>query len=410
VDAKIPYIRTRLSTQMFLQFAIWGAWAPVLGAHLGNLGLTGVQIGAVYGTAALATIIAPMIAGQLADRFFSTQKFLSFCYICSGILLYLAAKVGKDDPDKFNKLWWLAFGSFFFFGPSLGLANSLSFSHMRDPRVDFPIVRVFGTIGWIAAGSTLSLWMKLTGRPIGDCLVVGAGFAVLNAFFCLSLPDTPPKREGVELFAAGKALKMLKDPSFALLMILAFVLLVFATMYYTFGSVFFKAVGVADDNLALVMSIGQWAEIAIMFILPFVYRTLGSKLTIAIGVLAWAVRFGLYAIGTPVELIYVAQGMHGICFAFAIAAAMIYVERVCPVDIRASAQSLLGMATYGLGMFTGSYLGGYLVDRATKDTLTNWQQVWTIVSAGCFAVLVVFLLGFRPRDVEERKAEPAPSA
>jgi MFS family permease len=209
----------------------------------------------------------------------------------------------------------------------------------------------------------------------------------------------------VEWFAAGKAFKMLKDPSFLLLMILAFTLLVFATMYYTFGGNFFKAVGIAEKNIPLVMGIGQWAEIATMLILPFVYKKLGSKGTIAIGVLAWAVRFGLFALGKPLALMYVAQAMHGVCFAFAIAAAMIYVERICAPDIRGSAQSLLGMVTYGLGMFAGSHFGGWLTQKtATAGGDVNWAQVWTVAAAGCFGVLVVFLLAFRARDAEEEKA------
>jgi nucleoside transporter len=390
---------------MFLQFAIWGAWAPVLGVHLTNLGFNGAEIGSIYGTAALATIIAPMVAGQIADRWVATERFLAFSFIVSGILLYLASTVTKEDPAKVSKVWWYAFGAMMFFGPSLGLANSLSFSHMSDPAKDFPVVRVAGTLGWIAAGFTVTTWLKMSpGRTIGDCLVVGAVYAILNGVYCLSLPHTPPKKAGVEALAALKAFKLLRDPSFALLMVLAFVLLIFATFYYSFAGNFFNDIGIRQENISSVMAIGQVAEILTMFALPWMYKTLGSKKTIALGVVFWGVRFALYAIGKPVGMMYVAQAMHGACFAFAIAAAMIYVERICPADIRASAQSLLSLATYGLGMMCGSFLGGWLKDKNTVAGATQWGGVWWVAAGGCFAVLVVFLLGFKARDAEAKPA------
>ena len=393
---------------MCLQFAGWGSWAPVLGVHLGNMGFTGAEIGSIYGTAALATILAPMIAGQIADRWVATERFLSLSFLMSAIFLYMASRVTADDPSKVSKLWWYAFGAMVFFGPSLGLANSLSFSHMTDPAKDFPVVRVLGTIGWIAAGITVTTWLKANpGRPIGDCLVIGAVYSAINAVYCLTLPHTPPKRSGVETLAAAKAFKMLKDPSFALLIVLAFVLLVFATFYYTFGGQFFKAIGIEEANIPSVMVIGQVAEILTMFALPFVYRTLGSKKTIALGVIFWAVRFCLYALGKPIGLMYVAQAMHGACFAFALAGAMIYVERICAPDIRASAQSLLSLATYGVGMMVGSILGGWLKDKSTVAGVTEWSTVWWVAAGGCFAVLILFLAIFRARDAE---AAPAPGS
>jgi nucleoside transporter len=409
--APLPWIKSRLSVQMFLQFAIWGSWAPVLGVHLTNIGFEPSQIGDIYGTAALATILAPMLAGQIADRWVATEKFLAFSFIVSGVLLFLASRVGAEDPAKVSKLWWYAFGAMLFFGPSLGLANSLSFSHMSDPAKDFPVVRMAGTIGWIAAGLTVTVWMKASPtRPMGDCLVIGAIYSVLNGIYCLTLPHTPPKKAGVEMFAAAKAFRMLKDPSFALLLVLAFVLLIFATVYYSFGSMFFANVGISQSNIPTVMAIGQFAEILTMLVLPWMFRILGSKRTIALGVLFWAVRFALFALGRPLELMYVAQAMHGACFAFAIAGAMIYVEKVSPADIRASTQSLLSLATYGLGMMVGSWVGGALTQSAKVDDVIQWGRVWWIASAGCAAVLVVFLAGFKARDAAPADAAAPPAA
>lgn len=389
----VAFVKTRLSVQMFLQFAIWGSWAPVLARHLDNIGLKD-HIGEVYGAGTLASMISPLIAGQIADRWFATQRFLSFMFLCSGAIFLYASTV-----TDFNTLWWLTFLGMFFFAPTLGLGNSLSFTHLQDPRKQFPAIRVWGTIGWIAAGYALAGWLKFSGRTLADCLVFAGGFAILNALYCITLPNTPPKREAPEPFAVFKALRMLKDPSFAIFTLLAFLLLTFAAFYYNYAGAFFPAVGVQDDNLPIVMAVGQIAEILTMFALPFVYLKLGAKWTISIGLLAWAVRFGIFALGTPRELVIASQALHGVCFAFAIAAAMIYVERVCDTDIRASAQSLLGFVTYGLGLFIGSYAGNFTFKYFTDAGAENvWRNFWTVPAIGCVVVMLIFIVGFRPRD------------
>jgi nucleoside transporter len=401
----IPYLRTRLSLQMFLQFAIWGSWAPVLGRHLERIGLDAVQIGAIYGTGALATMISPLIAGQIADRWFATQKFLSVSYAAAGVLFFVAART-----VDYETLWALSLGAMLFFAPTLALGNSISFHHLSDARAQFPAIRVWGTIGWIAAGWILAGWLHLwEDRPIGDCLNLAAVFAALNAAYCLTLPATPPRRDAAEPFAVGKVLAMLKDGSFALFTVLAFLLMVFATFYYFRSANFFPAVGIQDKNLSIVTSIGQITEILTMFVLPWVFLRLGSKRTIALGILAWAVRFYIFAIGAPLELVIAAQALHGVCFAFVIAAAMIYVERVCAPDVRASAQSLLTFVTYGAGMFVGAWLGGTVSDHFTTEGVADWRSIWLVPTAGCAAVLLLFLAGFRARDAEKPTA-PAVAA
>ncbi len=396
-----PFLRTRLSIQMFLQFAIWGSWAPVIVRHLKLIGLTPVEIGQVFGTGALATMISPLVAGQIADRWFATQRFLSLSYLCTAVLYFLAARA-----DDFQTLWWLSLGSMLFFGPTLALGNSLSFHHLEDPRAQFPAVRVWGTIGWIASGWTLTGWLSLTGRPIGDCLLLASGFSLLNAVYCLTLPGTPPRREAPEPFAVVKVLGMLKDRSFAIFTLLAFVLMVFATLYYSLTGNFFPAVGVSDHMLPFVSSLGQVAEILTMLLLPVAYLRLGPKRTIAIGIAAWAVRFAIFALGKPAGLVIATQALHGVCFAFVIAAAMIYVERVCAPDVRASAQSLLTFVTYGAGMFVGAWLGGQVSDRYTVGGETDWQRIWMVPAVGCAVVLALFSLGFRAREGKP-SAEPA---
>lgn len=405
----VPCLGLRLSVQMFLQFAIWGSWAPMLAVHLADLGFTTGERANILSTAPLATIIAPLFAGQLADRRFATERFLGASYLVSAALFWVAGTV--RDPALFL---WVALAACLAFFPTLGLANALSFRHMTDPRRQFPVVRVFGTIGWIAAALALTFWMKAYDRPAGDCLRLAAVFAFLNGLYSFTLPHTPPRREGVERFAFLRALGMLRDPSFAIFLTLAFLLLALATFYYFQASVFFRAVGIADSDIPWVMGIGQVMEIASMFLLSVAYRRLGVRTTMAIGIAAWTLRFIIFSIGAPVALVVGAQALHGLCFAFAIAAAMIYVERICPPDARGSAQSLLTLATYGLGMLAGGQLGGLVERRFTTAAAegaaratVQWSGFWLVPAVGCGVILVVFLLAFRSR---EPSGDPARAA
>lgn len=389
----IPWLRTRLSVLMFLQFAIWGAWVPVLGNHLGSLKFTPEQIGMVYLTGALATMISPLIAGQVADRYFSTQKFIGISFLVSGVFFYLASRV-----DTYGEIWWLALAAMLFFSPTLGLANAISFHHLKDARKDFPVVRLFGTVGWIAAGFVLSAWLKYGEGTFRDALVLGAIFAVLCGVYSFTLPHTPPKAEASEKFAVGKVLKMMKDPSFALFSLVAFLLLVFGTFYYNFAGLYYgnMCLKLSDDKVPLVLLCGQVMEILTMLVLPFMLRKLGMRITITLGILAWAARFFIFSFMTPVELMIAAQILHGACFAFAIAAAMIYVERISAPDVRGSAQSFLAFATYGVGMFTGSILSGKVLGRYKAD----FSQFWEVPAIGCLVLAIVFGLFFRARDTE----------
>ena len=394
-------LKTRLSVQMFLQFAIWGAWAPVLGKHLGNLNFTPAQVGGVYGAGTLATMISPLIAGQIADRWFPTQWFLALSYLLTGILFFIA----RTSAD-YSQLWWLGFGTMLFFGPTLGLANSMCFHHLSDARRDFPAIRSWGTIGWIASSGALSAWMKVTGRDIGDCLTFAAVFSIINALYSATLPATPPRRETREAFAVGKVLAMLKDPSFAVFSFLAFALMVFASFYYFMTANFLPTIGISDSDLPLVLLTGQVMEILTIFLLPMAMKKLGSKTTIALGLGAWALRFFIFGLGKPTALVVASQSIHGVAFAFAIAGAMIYAERICAPDVRGSMQSFLSWLTYGLGMYAGSYLGGAVgqhyshLDPATQAAVRDWPPIWNVAAIGCTAVMVLFLIGFRARDTQ----------
>jgi nucleoside transporter len=390
-----PMLRTRLSIQMFLQFAIWGVWVPVLGNHLSNLGFSGEQISYVYLTGPLALMICPLIAGQIADRWFATQHFMALSYFVAGALFYAAALTAGYDA-----MWWVALLAMAFFGPTLGLGNSLCFHHLKNSQRDFPRIRVWGTLGWIVAGWALSYWVEYSKRPIGDCFYFACVLCLVNGLYVLTLPHTPPKREAGNRSAILKVLGMLRDPSFIVFSVLAFLLLVFATAYYNIGGIFIeKGAGFEQHQVGRVLSIGQIMEIGTMIVLPFFLMRLGTKWTIALGILAWSVRFALYAVGSH-ALIYVAQGLHGVCFAFGIAGSMIYIERISAVDIRGTMQSYLALITYGLGMVVGSIFCGKVFSYVSKASGTDWQTFWLVPAGGCFVVFVLFVFMFKPRDTQ----------
>ena len=394
------FLRTRLSIHMFLTYATWGAWAPVLAKHLQNIGFTPVQIGALYGTGALATMVSPLVAGEIADRWFPTERFLAVSYLVTGGLFLAAPWV-----VEFHALWTLAFVAMLFYMPTLALGNSMSFHHLSDPRKDFPVVRVWGTIGWIAGGWILSAWMNvaiarnLPGQGLRVCLALAGAISVLNALYSLTLPHTPPKHDAASKPAIGKTLAMLRDPSFAVLSAGAFLLMVFATSYFTRAPSFFPTVGIRDQDLALVMSVGQIAEILTVLILPAVYLGLGARRTLLLGLAAWTLRFGLYAVGHPKWLVIGAQALHGACFAFVLAAASIYVERICAPDIRASVQNLLSFFYYGVEMFAGSWVSGAVSEHFTAGGVPDWRMIWAVPAAGCAGVFLLFLVGFHAKDV-----------
>lgn len=401
--AAIPFVRTRLFGQMFLQFAIQGAYAPVLGKHLENLGLTPTQQGMVFTAGCIAPLILPLIAGQSVDRWFPGQKVLSLCYFITGALLLAAGRATACTP-----LIWLSLLVAMFFTPTMALANALSFHHLADARRDFPVVRVGGTLGYIGAGWVLTGWMLFMGkygvaRSLGDGLYLAGLLALLNGIYCLTLPHTPPNREAAEKFALGKVLAMLKDSSFAVFSVLAFVMMIFASFYYFKTSNFMPTVGVPDAWISTVMSVGQVVEIGMMFLLAWLYRRLGAKGIIALGLVCWLARFVIFA-AFPRQLpVVAAQLLHGPCFAFALAATMIYAERICTPDVRGSMQSFLGWLM-GLGTLVGAWLSSAVQDAYTVDKVADWPRIWTVPAIGMAVVLVVFLVAFRARDTEEKPA------
>ena len=377
---------------MFVSGNIIGVWTSAMMEYLHTRGFGDYQISLGASTFPIAAIVSSMVAGQIADRRMASEKLMAICSLGSGVLLLLAWQ-----RTEFLSLWSLLLGAALLASPVIPLGTAMSFRHLEDAARDFPLVRVWATIGWVTGALLLSGWQHLTGRGLGDAMALASALSFLNAGYSLTLPHTPPTRDAKGRSAAGKAVAMLRDPGFAVFTGLLLLLSVFGAFYYRDIAIFMRATGVAENNLSAVLSLGQGFEIVMVFALPVLYARFGAKGTIAFGMAAWTIRYVFFALGGPFWLLIVGVAIHGICFACGRIAATIYVDRVCEKDARASAHSLLAVTVDGAGSLFGSLLAGAVARHYFAGAAWDWRSIWLIPAVGCGAVLVAFLAGFRPR-------------
>ena len=391
--------KIRLGIMMFLQYAIWGAWAPVLSAYLGDrgLGFSGFEVGVIYALLPLATIIAPFVGGQVADRYFSSEKVIAFLAFTGGVLLLVVSRV-----TDFRVMAALMLVYCLIYAPTLAITNSIAMINLADSEKEFGRIRVGGTLGWIAAGWLLTGWRWVAGgadAPVhGDMLFLAGIFSIIMGFQSLTLPHTPPKKEGVKPWAFLESMKMLKVRDFAVFVGITFVVATELEFYYILTAPFLEsdAIGVAPANTPLVMTIAQVAEIFVMaYLLSVVLKKYGMRKTLAIGVIAWPIRYVIFAIGTPPWLVIASLALHGFCYVFFFVAAFIYVDSVAPADIRASAQSLIAIVALGFGRFLGSLFAGWVKDVFTTASETNWTNVFLVPCALTVLCAIAFLIFFR---------------
>jgi nucleoside transporter len=399
--------KTRLGVMMFLQYAIWGAWAPVLSAYLLNdLGFSGFQVSAIYALLPLATILSPFIGGQLADRYLSSERLIAFLQLTGGVLLLVAART-----TSFVAMAWVMFLYCLMYAPTLALTNSVAMMNLEDSEKEFGSIRVWGTIGWIAAGLALSGWRTAGGENEalmmgGDMLFLAGVASIVMSLQAFTLPHTPPRKEGVRPWAFLEALRMLRGKHFAVFMGITFVVSTELEFFYILTAPFLQsdAIGVSKAHLPAVMTIAQSAEIFVMaFGLSWALKRYGMRRTLAIGVVAWPIRYVIFAMGGPAWLVIASMALHGFCYVFFFVAAFIYVDKVAPPDVRASAQSLIAIVALGLGRFLGSFFAGGVRDFFTTEAGTNWTGVFLVPCVLTALCAVAFLLFFR----DEPRAEAA---
>ena len=411
-------LRLKLSVMMFLQFATWGAWFVIMGNYLDSRKFTKGEIGSIYGTMALGTIFAPLFVGQIADRFFSSERLMAISHFLGAGLLYWMAYI--DDPVLF---YWVALLYELVYSPTLALSNSIAFTHIPDGARDFPGLRVLGTVGWIVANWIVGLLLAITptaaGQPMSnEPFLLGAMFSCMLAIFSLLLPHTPPPGRAGDAIPFLKAVGLLKSFSFAVFFGVSFVITIVLAFYYGFTGIYLeKGVGLEGDNVAPVMTIGQFAELLLLPFLPYFLRHWGMKWVLAIGMLCWGIRYALFALYAQADmtllypLVLLGIALHGVCFDFFFAAGFIHVDNTAPPDIRGSGQALFTFLTYGVGMWLGNVVSGKLGDFLTtrevdmlggnERLVTDWTTFWALPAMGVLFCFAVFVLFFRDKGTKK---------
>lgn len=389
---------------MFLEFFIWGAWFVTMGTYLlTNLETSGTQVGLAFLSQSIGAIVAPFIVGLIADRFFSAQHILGVLHLIGAYLLYLASSA----PD-FDRFFPYILIYMILFMPTLALVNSVSFHQMKDPGKEFPPIRVLGTTGWIIAGLTIG-WLGLEQtNQLGFTFKMAAVASVILGVFSFFLPTTPPIKKG-EKSSIGDilgldALGMLRNRSYLLFFLSSIAICIPLAFYYNFTNPFLNELGM--DSAAAKQSLGQVSEVLFMVLMPFFFVRLGVKKMLAFGMLAWMLRYVLFAFGGIEGSYWMLIGgivLHGICYDFFFVTGQIYTEKLAGERFKNSAQGLITLATYGVGMLIGYFLSGVIVDHfQISPELHDWQTIWLIPAGIAALVFLLFVFLFKDRQTQEK--------
>jgi nucleoside transporter len=404
---------------MFLQYAAWGAWMPVLSATLTARGLPGTAIGNVYGTLWLACIISPFLGGQIADRWMPGQRFLSIAHLLAAGAAYMTAQ--QTDANMLA-IWMLVWS--LLFAPTLGITNAIAFHHIDRAGLDeagkereFAWIRTAGTIGWIAAAYILLYFTPIAGLdttgktgPIPEMLLAGA-LGVFMAIFSFFLPNTPPATaRGAETdpLAFREAFALFKTvPGFAVFMAVSFIAATEFQFFYLLSGPFLEqGKYISHEMVAPVKAISQWAEIiALSVLLPLWLPKKGMKWCLLVGSIAWPIRYFIFAAGQPGWLVIASLALHGFGYAFVLVVQQLYVDRVAPKDIRSSAQSLLNFVTLGVGNLLGTLFSGWVMEFFTKDGVTNWAPVFILPAVLTLLCAAAYAFTFRDPETAASQEE-----
>lgn len=400
---------TKLSFMMFLEFFIWGGWFVTLGAFMGNnLNASGAETAMAYSTQSWGAIIAPFIIGLIADRYFNAEKILGVLHLIGATLMYI-----MSQATSFDSFYPYVLGYMIAYMPTLALVNSVAFNQMDDPSKQFPLVRVFGTVGWIVAGWIISLAFKwdaienIQQGMLSNTFMMVAIASFILGVFSFTLPKTPPSNKNEKVTISDilglDALKLLKDRNFLVFFISSVLICIPLAFYYQNISPYLTELKV--ENSTAWASMGQMSEVAFMLLLPFFFKKYGFKKTILFGMLAWGVRYLLFAYGNSGDLFFmIATGiaLHGICYDFFFVSGQIFTDSKAGEKVKSAAQGLITLATYGVGMLVGFWVAGQIVDQniLTENGTHNWQSIWTFPAIFAVVVLFIFAVLFKNENVE----------
>ena len=390
-----PVVFAKLSLMMLLEYFIWGAWYVTMGTYMSTyLDSSGVQIGAAYSALAIATMISPFFVGMVADRYFAAQRIMGVLHILGAVLLYLATRI--TDNTAF---YWLIVVYSLMYMPTIALSNSIAFQQMTDPGRQFPWIRVFGTLGWIVAGFMIGrLGIEKTPHTF-EMAAIASLFLGLISFF---LPHTPPKGKpaaGAARSAIGtEAFVLFKDKPYLIFFIAAILVCIPLSFYYGFANLFLNTVGM--ENAAGKMILGQASEALFILAIPFLFNRIGVKNMLLLGMTAWTLRYLFFAYGNAeanLWMLYAGIILHGICYDFFFVTGYMYTEKKAGETIKNAAQGLFTFATYGVGMFIGTWFSGFITDHYTIDGVQQWKEIWYVPAYIAIAVIFYFIFFFKEK-------------
>lgn len=395
----------RLSALMFMQFFVWGAWNVTLGLVMQTVGI-GELIANAFSVGPIASIVGSFLLGMAAARYLSPKMLMVILHLVGGAILF--ALPALIAPAHGNSFVWLLLGYMILYMPTVGLANTIALKSFGE-RVDrFPFVRAFGTLGWIAAGLIIG-WAGLSASP--QIFVVAGVVSVALGFYSFTLPDVSPdapQSDGlVRQVLCVDAFGLMRQRSFLIFILCATLISIPLAMYYAYASAYLGSAGI--ENVGGTMAIGQMSELAFMFSMPWLYRRFGVKPLLLVGMIAWGLRYLLFAIGDgggSLWAIYLGVALHGVCYDFFFVAGAIYTGAIAaPKGVNAQAQGMLTLFTYGVGMLLGAQIGGLLYAQLpASPTVADWHHLWWYPAIAAALIAVLFQLTFRDtgRVVEAR--------
>lgn len=396
-----------LSIMMFLLYCIWGSWYGQMSKYLSNqLEASGVQVGNAYAMFSIAMIASPFLVGLLADRFIAAQRLLGILSLMGAAILFWLINI--KEPSTFI---WVLLLYCLTFTPAISLTTSIAMRQMANPEIEFPPIRVFGTIAWIVIVNVVGWYGWGDKATIFQLALL---LSLVLGVFAFFLPHTPPGKSKEPFSYAqliGKdAFILFKSKSFSLFFISSVLICIPLAFYYTWANpsltdayiLAFPSINADSFAIENKMSLGQVSEIVFLLMLPFAYRKLGLKNIFIIGLLAWVIRFLFFGYGTADNtpwMLYLAILLHGVCYDFFFVSGQIYIDKKAGTAIKAQAQGLITLATYGIGMLLGNLIAGYVKDMNTLSNVTNWTNVWLVPAGIASLVLLLFMFFFKQEKI-----------
>ena len=393
-----PLLFVRLALMVFLHYFVWGAWYVTMGTYMNeHLKFTGEQIGLAYGTTAIGAMVSPFLAGVIADRFFATQRLLAVLHLIGAGLLYLVS-----TTTTFSLFYPALIAYTISYMAGHGLTNSLTLHHAKNPERWFPLVMMMGSVGWISAGLTVS-WLQF--EKTAGMFQLASTAALVMGLYSLTLPHTPPKGAGgtvsLRTVLGLDALTLMRDRSFAVFIICSFLVCVPLSFYFAWMNAFMNELEI--KNAAAIMTIGQVSDVVFLLLLPLLLPILRVKGILIVGMIAWALRFGLFSAfdsqRDALWMLYLGIAVHGMCYDFIFVMGRMYVDSRAGEHIRGAAQGLHAFVTLGAGMFIGSWLSGVVGQIYTSKVggVHDWRMIWLIPAVLSALLVVLFSLLFRDR-------------